>query len=71
MAPSRVGDPRPRLMAVTLGATPAHRIRRIGGLHTFHRKLLLNEEQSPSEVPEIGADWVETKPRNIGFDPQY
>ena len=35
MAPSRVGDPRPRLMAVTSRATAMHRIRRIGGLHTF------------------------------------
>ena len=31
-----MGDPRPRLMAVTLRATAAHRIRRIGGLHTFY-----------------------------------
>ena len=30
-----LGDQRPRLMAVTLGATSMHRIRLIGGLHTF------------------------------------
>ncbi len=35
MAPSRPGDRRPRLMAVTCRATGAHRIRRIGGLHFF------------------------------------
>jgi hypothetical protein len=32
-----VGDPRPRVMAVTQRATAVHRIRLIGELHTFFR----------------------------------